>query len=87
MHKYLDIYVFRSLHELFFYEFSHLLQKWLLRLKEKNPTNQMRQKEWHPMEITQLHKVNNKFTCTIDFWLDNIIARFITEFSLDTTNS
>jgi hypothetical protein len=31
--------------------------------------------------------VNNKFIRTIDFWLDNIVAGFITEFAVDTTKS
>jgi hypothetical protein len=28
--------------------------------------------------------VNNKFTCALDFWLDSIVAGFITEFAVDT---
>jgi hypothetical protein len=39
------------------------------------------------VEITQLQQVNNKFTCAIDFWLDSIVAGFITEFAVDTTKS
>jgi hypothetical protein len=35
----------------------------------------------------QLERDNNKFMHTVDFWLDNIIAGFITEFAVDTTNS
>jgi hypothetical protein len=31
--------------------------------------------------------VNNKFTCTVDFWLDSIVAGFITEFAVDTPKS
>jgi hypothetical protein len=31
--------------------------------------------------------VNNKFTRAIDFWLDNIVADFITEFAIDTAKS
>jgi hypothetical protein len=38
-HKYLDIYVFSELHEVFFSEFPHLLQESLLRLKENHPMN------------------------------------------------
>jgi hypothetical protein len=41
-HKYLDKYVFRDLHEVFFCEFMNLLQEWLLRLKENHPTNHIR---------------------------------------------
>jgi hypothetical protein len=51
-HKYLDKYVFSDLHEVFFCDFPHVLQEWLLRLKENHPTNQIRQLEWNPVEIT-----------------------------------
>jgi hypothetical protein len=39
LHKYLDKYVFSELHEVFFCDFPHLLQEWLLRLKENHPMN------------------------------------------------
>jgi hypothetical protein len=61
-HKYLDKYMFSNLHEVFFFDFLHLLQEWLLRLKDNHPTNRIRQMEWNPMEIAQLQQVNNKFT-------------------------
>jgi hypothetical protein len=32
-HKYLDKYVFSDLHEVFFCDFSHVMQEWILRLK------------------------------------------------------
>jgi hypothetical protein len=35
----------------------------------------------------QLQQVDNKFTRAIDFWLDNIVAGFITEFAVDTMKS
>jgi hypothetical protein len=31
--------------------------------------------------------VNNKFTRTVDFWLNNIVVGFISEFAVDTTKS
>jgi hypothetical protein len=49
--KYRNKYVFSDLHEVFFCDFSHFLQEWLLSLKENYPTNQIRQLEWNPMEI------------------------------------
>jgi DNA-directed RNA polymerase len=59
-HKYLDKYVFSDLHEVFFCDFAHLLQEWLLRLKDNHPTNKIRQLEWNPVDIVQLQQVNNK---------------------------
>jgi hypothetical protein len=35
----------------------------------------------------QLQQVNNKFTRAIDFWLDIIVAGFITKFAVDTAKS
>jgi hypothetical protein len=86
-HKYLNKYVFSDLHEVFFCEFMHLLQEWLLRLKRNHLTNQIRQLEWHLVEITELQQVNNKFMCAIYFWLDSIIAGLIIEFAVDTVKS
>jgi hypothetical protein len=41
LHKYLDKYVFMDLHEVFFYGFLHLLQEWILRLKDNHTMNQI----------------------------------------------
>jgi hypothetical protein len=60
--KYLEKYVFTDLHEVFFYDFPHLLHEWILRLKDNHATNWIRQLEWTPVQIEQLQHVNNKFT-------------------------
>jgi hypothetical protein len=86
-HKYLDKYVFNDLHEVFFCDFPHVLQEWILRLKYNHTTNRIRQLEWNPTEIAHLQQVDNKFTHAVDFWLDNIVAGFITEFAVDTAKS
>jgi hypothetical protein len=79
--------VFSELHEAFFCDFLHLLQEWLLRLKDNHPTNRIRQLEWNLVEIMQLQQVNNKFMRAVDFWLVSIVAGFITEFAVDTAKS
>ena len=33
---------------------------------DNHPTNQIRQLEWNPVEITQLQQVDNKFTRVVD---------------------
>jgi hypothetical protein len=38
-HKYLEKCVFNNMHEVFFCDFPHLLQEWLLNLKDDHPTN------------------------------------------------
>ena len=86
-HKYIEKYVFSDLHEVFFCEFPHLLQEWLLRLKENHPMNHIRQLEWHLVEIMQLQQVNNKNMCALDFWLGNIISGLITKFAVHTAKS
>jgi hypothetical protein len=85
--KYLDKYMFSDLHAVFFCDFLHLLHEWLLRLKDNHPITRIRQLEWNLVEIVQLQQVNNKFTRTIYFWLDSIVARFIIEFVVDITKS
>jgi len=85
--KYMDKYMFTDLHEVFFCDFPHLLQEWILRLKDNHVTNRIRQLDCTLVQIEQLQQVNNKFTRAIDFWLDNIVTGFITEFSIDTMKS
>jgi hypothetical protein len=79
--------MFSDLNEVFFYDFPHLLQEWLLILKYKKPTNKIRHMEWNFVEIAQLQQVNNKFTHAVDFWLDIIFPGFITEFAINTMKS
>jgi hypothetical protein len=85
--KYLDKHVFTDLHEVFFCDFPQLLQEWILRLKDNHATNRILHLDWTPVHIEQLQQVNNKFTRAIDFWLDSIVAGFITEFAVDTAKS
>jgi hypothetical protein len=87
LYKYLDKYVFTDLHEVFFCDLPHILQEWIKRLKDKHRKNLIRQLEWNPKDIVKLKKFDNKFIRAIDFWLDNIVAGFITEFAVDTTKS
>jgi hypothetical protein len=79
--------VFSDLHEVFLCDFLHLLQEWFLILKDNHPKNKIRQLQWNPMEIVQSQQVDNKFMCTLDLWLENIVAGFITEFVVDRPNS
>jgi hypothetical protein len=58
-----------------------------LRLKDNHPTNRIRPVEWTTENIARIQKVNNKFTHIVDFWLDNIVAGFITKFAVDTAKS
>jgi hypothetical protein len=39
------------------------------------------------MDIAQLQQVDYKFKCVVDFWLDNTVVGFITEFAVDTAKS
>jgi hypothetical protein len=80
-------YVFIDLHEIFFHDFPHLLQEWILRLMDNHPMNRIRQIYWTLVQIQQLQQVNNKFTSAVNFWLESIVAGFIIEFVVDTTNS
>jgi hypothetical protein len=86
-HKYLEKYVFTDLDEVFFYDFPHLLHEWILRLKDNHAKNWIRQLKWSSIQIAQLHQVNKKFTHVVDFWLNSIVAHFITEFAVDTVKS
>jgi hypothetical protein len=59
----------------------------LLRLKDTHLTNRIRPVLWTVENIARLERVNNKFMCAVDFWLDNVTTGLITEFSVDTVKS
>ena len=79
--------MFTDFHEAYFCYFPELLHEWILRLKDTHPNNRIRLVEWTPKNIAWLERVNNKFTHTVDFWLDNNVLGFINEFEVDTTSS
>jgi hypothetical protein len=79
--------VFTDLHETYFCFFLYLLKEWLLRLKDTHLTNRIRPIVCSAENITRLERINNKFTCVVDFWLDSITVGFITEFVVYTTKS
>jgi hypothetical protein len=56
-------------------------------LKDNHPTNWIILVEWNTNNIAHIERVNNNFTHAVGFWLDNIIAEFITEFAVDTAKS
>jgi hypothetical protein len=85
--KYLEKHVFTNLHEVFFCDFPHLFQEWIMSLKDNHTTNQIQQLEWTSVQIARLQQVNKKFTRAIEFWLNSIVAAFIKEFAVDTVKS
>jgi hypothetical protein len=85
--QYLQKYVFIDLHEAFFSYFPELLQEYILRLKDNHPTNWIILVEWITDNIAWLERVNNKFTCVVDFWLDIFIEGFITKSVVYTAKS
>lgn len=39
---------------------------------------------WTLELVQQLEKSSNKISSTIDYWIDNVLSGFVTEFSIDT---
>ena len=56
-------------------------------MKDTHLTNRVRSVEWTEEIIMRLKRVNNKFTQTIDFWLESTVVGYITEFEVDTSKS
>jgi hypothetical protein len=58
-----------------------------LRPKDNHPKNRIIHLDWNLAEIAQLQQVNNKLMSVVDFWLESIVAGFITEFVVNTIKS
>jgi hypothetical protein len=64
------------------------LVEWLQRLDEINrifftvvPRN------WTPELIQQVNSISKQISHTIDLWMDSVLRGYITDFSIDYTNS
>jgi hypothetical protein len=81
--KWMQRYVYRDLHEIFFGKFPIIMTKWLERLVEK--TGRYRaavSRNWTPELVRQLNYVSNPTTPSFDFWLDIILEGYIIEFDV-----
>jgi hypothetical protein len=77
--QWMQMYVYKELHEIFFGEFSIILTEWLEILVEN--TGRYRTivlRNWTLESIRKLNFVSNKTSCTVDFWLNNILGGYIT---------
>jgi hypothetical protein len=80
--------VFTYLHEIFFVDFPNILEEWIQRLVEHNGRFlTVVPKNWIPELIRQVNTISNQVSHTIDFWLDSILGGYITEFSIECTQS
>jgi len=81
----LQRYIFSDIHEVFFTTFPTELHAWLSILAEnKTSTCSDRPAEWTPEAIQRLKKTDNSISRVVDFWLNNLLEGFITEFVVDT---
>jgi hypothetical protein len=82
--KWMQRHVYIDLHEIFFGEFPIILTEWLERLVEKTGRYKAAMlRNWTPELVRQLNIVSNPTTRAIDFWLDNILGGYISEFAID----
>ena len=65
-----------------------LLNEWLSRLTlQKRCCQGADPKSWKPKLIQRLKNVNNRISCGVDYWVDNLLEGYIIEFVIDTIKS
>ena len=78
-------YIYTDIHEVFFATFPLELHSWVERLA--NSTEYVRSDkptQWNQAAVQRLKSTNNVVSRAVDFWLTNLLSRFITEFVVDT---
>jgi hypothetical protein len=86
--QWIQRYVFTYLHEIFFGEFPVILIEWLEILVEKiRRFGAIAPRNWNPKLVINLNIVSNPTTRAIDFWLDNVLGGYVTEFAVDCIQS
>jgi hypothetical protein len=62
--------VYTELHEVFFGEFPNILAEWLEIFVEKTSRHRpVAPKNWTPELVRQVEAVDNRTSCTVEFWL------------------
>jgi len=73
---------------MFFASFSTELYEWVTMLADSQRRCKLdRPIVWTPELVLRLEALEDKITCAIDHWLNQIIGGFITEFIVDTSVS
>ena len=81
----LQRYIFSDIHEVFFATFFTVLHAWLSRLAEYETFSRSDiPAEWTLELIQRLKKTDNSILRAMDFWLNNLLEGFITEFAVNT---
>ena len=81
----LQRYIFSDIHKIFFATFPNDLHAWLSRLAEnKTFSHSDRPTEWTLETIQRLKKIEKSTSRAVNFWLNNLLEGFITEFAVDT---
>jgi len=76
------------LHEIFFSEFPIIFYEWIARIAEKKTCFRKDQTTiWNTVSINQLKSVRKSISRVVDYWFDNILGGYITEFTVDTVKS
>ena len=74
--------------EIFFAEFPIFLHEWLSRLATRKTNFQRREVvEWSAQLICKITSVRNPISRFVDFWVDNILQGYLTEFAVEMINA
>ena len=77
-----------DIHEIFFIEFPIILQEWLLELVTRHTNFQRRGvAEWTDQLAQEVAQVSNLISRAVDFWIDNILEGYVTEFVIEAITS
>ena len=86
--EWLGWYFYTCIHDIFFFELPILLHEWLSKLATQQIYFQGREPtEWNPQLIRRLKSVSNFVSRVVDFWVNNILQGYITEFVVDMVTS
>lgn len=82
------LYIYIYIHKIFFATFLVELYEWITRLVDsvgkcilENPI------VWTSELGRKVEAIDDKISCAVDHWLNQVIGGFITEFAIDTTVS
>jgi hypothetical protein len=80
--------VYIDLHEFFFHEFPNILAEWIEIFLENTGIHRPAMQNNLTLELVgQVQLVDNRMSRIVEFWLDNVLGGYVTEFYIDYTHN
>ena len=86
--NWVDQYIYTDIHKIFFAKFPIVLHEWLSILTRRQKNFHRREVvEWNDQLVCEVTSVSKTISRAVNFWVENILQGYFTEFALEAITS